>query len=90
MTCSRGPTEDRYEIALVIHHLVRLRHRQGPSAVERAVKEAARLGRRFCENCGSEEPHDHGECAGCAGCAGYGFFKARKTPPGSREPGVWD
>ena len=74
MTCSRGPTEDRYEVALVIHHLVRLRHRQGKSAVEQAVQEAAGFEWRFC---GAEEPHDHGECAGC------GFFKARKTSYGA-------
>ena len=40
MTCSRGPTEDRYEIALAIHHLVRLQHHQGQSAAEQAVQAA--------------------------------------------------
>ena len=87
MTCINRSTEDQHEAALVVRYLVRLRSHQGAPAVERAVQEATGLDWRFCQNCGSEEPHDHGECAGCAG---YGFFKARKTPPGSREPGVWD
>ncbi len=76
MTCIR-PKEDEYEFSLVVRHLVRLRCRQGKSAVEQAVQEAAGFEWRFCENCGAEVPHDHGECAGC------GFSKARKTSYGA-------
>lgn len=64
-------TEDLAEVALVVRCLVRLRHHQTYLAVEHAVKEAAGLEWRFCQACGAEVPHDHGECAGC------GFFKAR-------------
>ena len=60
-----SPTEDHYEFDLVVHRLVRLRHHQGPSSVDDAVKEAARLDWRFCENCGSEEPHERDLCTGC-------------------------
>ncbi len=84
MTCSNRAPEDQHEFALVVRCLVRLRYHQGASAVEHAVQEAAGLDWRFCQACGAEVPHDHGECAGC------GFSKARKTPPGSRKPGVWD
>lgn len=42
-----SPTEDHYEFDLVVHRLVRLRHHQGPSSVDDAVKEAARLDWRF-------------------------------------------
>ena len=65
MTCSRRPTEDQYQLALVIRYLVRLRHRQGQSAVEEVVKEAARLEWRFCKACGTEEPCEGNLCVGC-------------------------
>jgi len=43
MTSSNRPTEDQYEVALAVRCLVRLRHHQGRSGVEEAVKEAAGL-----------------------------------------------
>ena len=44
MTCSRRPREDQHEFNLMVRCLVRLRHHQGQSATERALKEArARL-----------------------------------------------
>ena len=77
MTSTRKPTADQYQLALMVRCLVRLRCRQGESVVAEAVKEAAGLDWRFCQACGAEEPHDHGECAAC------GFFKARKTSYGA-------
>ena len=71
MTCISRPREDQHEFALVIRYLVRLRHRQGASATERALKEAARLDWRFCANCGTEEPCEGNLCTGC-GCNGNG------------------
>ena len=65
MTCSNRASEDQHEFTLVVRCLVRLRHRQGYSAVERAVKEAARLDWRFCANCGAETEHDGDLCTGC-------------------------
>ena len=60
MTCISRPREDQHEFALVIRYLVRLRHRQGASATERALKEAAGFEWRFCETCGTEEPSELG------------------------------
>ncbi len=42
VTSTKQPTEDQYEVALVVRCLVRLRHHQGYSAVDHAVKEAPR------------------------------------------------
>ena len=64
MTCIR-PKEDEYEFDLVIRYLVRLRHRQGQSAVGDAVQAAARLDWRFCVNCGAEAVHEADLCTGC-------------------------
>ena len=65
MTSSNRPTEDQYEVALVVRHLVRLRHHQGEEVVEAALKEAAGLDWRFCLRCGTEEPSGGDLCAGC-------------------------
>ena len=65
MTCISRPREDQHEFALVVRQLVRLRHHQGDSAVEQAVKEAAGLDWRFCQSCGSETAWDGDICNGC-------------------------
>ena len=65
MTSTKKPTQDQYELALVVRHLVRFRHQQGESAVEGAVKEAAGLEWRFCQACGTEEPYEGSACIGC-------------------------
>ena len=61
----RRPTEDQYKFDLAVRCLVRLRYRQGKRVVELAVKEAARLGWRFCEACGQEIGHARDLCTGC-------------------------
>ena len=61
----KRPTEDQHEFDRVLRLLVPLRHRQGKRVVELAVKEAARLDWRFCQSCGSEEPHEGDLCTGC-------------------------
>ena len=65
MTCISRPREDQHEVALVVRSLVRLRHQQGESAVEAALKEAAGLDWRFCLHCGAEEPCERSVCIGC-------------------------
>ena len=65
MTSTKKLTQDQYEFALVVRHLVRLRHHQGEEVVEHAVKEAAGLEWRFCQGCGSESPWDDELCVGC-------------------------
>ena len=65
MTTSRKPNDDQYEVAIVVRHLVRLRHHHGRSAVAEAVQAAARLDWRFCQSCGSEESHEGDLCTGC-------------------------
>ena len=57
--------EDQYEVALAVRHVVRLRCRQGESAVEAALREAAGLDWRFCVNCGAETEHEGSVCIGC-------------------------
>ena len=62
---SQKRNEDDFEFARAIEVLTRLRHRQGQSGVEEAVKEAAGLDWRFCANCGTEEPCEGNLCTGC-------------------------
>ena len=65
MTCSNRAPEDQHEFALVVRQLVRLRHHQGQSVVDGAVKEAAQLDWRFCGRCGSETPWAGSVRVGC-------------------------
>ena len=76
---SSRQTADEYEFALVIRHLVRLRHHQGPSAVAKAVLEATGLEWQFCVNCGTEEPHKGDLCTGCGRNANRGLGHERKA-----------
>ena len=62
---SQKRNEDDLEFSRAVEVLTRLRHHQGQSAVEGAVKEAAGLDWWFCVNCGSEESHEGDRCTGC-------------------------
>ncbi len=66
---SQKRNEDDFEFARAVEVLTRLRCRQGQSAFEVALKEAAGFEWRFCGRCGSETAWDGELCVGCGGKA---------------------
>ena len=77
---NRQILQDAWELSRVLEVLVRLRHQQGAEVVEGAVKEAARLEWRFCQACGTEEPHEGDLCAGCGRSANQRLGNAQAVP----------
>ena len=62
---SQQRREDDLEFTGAVEVLTRFRLHQGGSALQRAVKEAARLSLRFCGRCGSETSWEGSVCVGC-------------------------
>ena len=63
---NRQILQDTWESSRVLEVLVCLRYHQGEEVVEKTVREAAKLDWRFCQRCGTEEPHE-GDLTGCVG-----------------------